>query len=67
MFLLFLLSHRIHSLEESLQTVHSKLEAAVKESQQDKSRVEQSTDLIKRLQKKLLFITKVLFCLLFVS
>lgn len=52
------LQSRILSLEDSLQTVHNKLEATVKESQQDKSRVEQSTDLIKRLQKKLLFITK---------
>lgn len=52
------LQSRVHSLEESLNSIQQKLETTTKELQQEKSRGEQGTDLIKRLQKKLLFITK---------
>lgn len=52
------LQSRIHSLEEHLNSTQQKLETTITELQKEKSKVEQNADLIKRLQRKLLFVTK---------
>lgn len=52
------LQNRITSLEEALNNSQQKLQESNKEIQQGKIKLEQNTDLIKRLQKKLLFVTK---------